>query len=121
MYFLKRRLFSISGNGTLFQKMKLSSVKKHSKILLVETGCLSNLYYVLAAQASGFLIYPLFSNIVSYAKPGSLHLTLQPVCDLLDTIYHVFGYQVLPTQHLPMETQSFIMGGKYFKHMLLFT
>ena len=30
-----------------------------------ETGCLSNLYYLLAAQAPSFLIHSLFQNTVS--------------------------------------------------------
>ena len=52
----------------IFQEIELSSPKKLdtlNKTPLRETGCLSNLYYLLAAQASNFLIYPSFLNIVS--------------------------------------------------------
>ena len=36
-----------------------------NKTPLRETGCLGNLYYLLAAQASSFLIHPPFPNTVS--------------------------------------------------------
>ena len=36
-----------------------------NKTPLGETGCLSNLYYLLPAQAPSFLIHPLFPNTVS--------------------------------------------------------
>ena len=52
--------------------MELSSPKKLSKcfytlnkIHLGETGRLSNLYYLLVAQASSFLIHLFFPNTVS--------------------------------------------------------
>ena len=38
---------------------------KRNKTPLGETRCLSNLYYLLAAQASSFLINPRFPNTVS--------------------------------------------------------
>ena len=37
----------------------------NNKTPVGETGCLSNLYYLLAAQASSFLIHCLFQNTVS--------------------------------------------------------
>ena len=44
--------------------MKLSSpknlIKLFNKTHLGKTECLRNLYYLLAAHASGFLIHPLF-------------------------------------------------------------
>ena len=45
--------------------MELFSSKKLNKTPLGKIECLSNLYYLLAAQASSFLIYPLFLNTVS--------------------------------------------------------
>ena len=58
--------------------MELSSLKKLNTLkiklsYLGETGCLSNLYYLLAAQAPSFLIYPCFPNAVSQTKLDSLH------------------------------------------------
>ena len=61
--------------------MELYSPKKVYYVLiktpLGETGC----YDLLAAQASSFLINPLFPNTVTL---GILHLTLQPLRDLRD-------------------------------------
>ena len=58
--------------------MEPSSLKKLNTLKiklsnLGETGCLSNLYYLLAAQAPSFLIYPCFPNAVSQTKLDSLH------------------------------------------------
>ena len=59
--------------------MELSSLKKPfyalNKTPLGETGCLSNLYYLLAAQASSFVIYPL-----SRTQPVRPHLVDSPHC-----------------------------------------
>ena len=54
---------------------------------------LEDLYYLLAAQASRFLIYRSFSNSVSLTTLRSLHFTVQPLCDLRNAI----GHQVVPT------------------------
>ena len=87
----------ISGNRTF--KPKLENIKKHphqklnktflnflapknlkkifyklDKTPLGETGCLSNLYFLLAAQGSSFLIHPSGTR-------GTMHLNLQPFCD----------------------------------------
>ena len=52
--------------------MKLSKPKNLIKLFYTlnktpigETGCLSSLYYLLAAQAPSFLIHPPFLNTVS--------------------------------------------------------
>ena len=54
-----------------------------------KTGCLSKLYYLLAAQACSFYFsryhHP-FPNTASQATPGSLHLIEQPLCDLRDNM-----------------------------------
>ena len=42
------------------------------KVPLEETGCMSNLYYLLAAQASSFLIHHLFLSAVSLTTLGTL-------------------------------------------------
>ena len=57
----------------IFQEMEISNSQKLlikllytlNKTPLGETGCLSKLYYLLAAQAFSFLIHPLFSDTVS--------------------------------------------------------
>ena len=71
----------ISGNGKpkklvntypekfIFQEIELSCSKKLNtlnKTPLGETGCLSNLYYLLVAQASNFLIHSPFPNTLSW-------------------------------------------------------
>ena len=56
------------------------------KTPLGETKCLNNLHYILTAQVSSFLIHQPFLNKVSYAKLGTLHLTVQPLRDLRDTM-----------------------------------
>ena len=45
-----------------------------------ETGCLSNLYYLLAAEGSSFLVHLPFPNTVSQDTIGTLPLTLQYLC-----------------------------------------
>ena len=65
--------------------MELSSPKKINtlnKTPLGETGCSSNLYYLLTAQSSS-LLFTTFSQTQSV---GSLHLTVQPMCDLRDVV-----------------------------------
>ena len=78
--------------------MELSSTKilKSFFIPIVETGCLSNLYYLLAAQASSVLIYHLSraqsvrTLLVPYHLQCSACLTYRMPC-------HAIGHQVLPT------------------------
>ena len=53
-----------------------------NKTPLGETGCLSNLYYLLAAQSSTFLIYPISQR----GTFGTLSLTVQNLRDLQDAM-----------------------------------
>ena len=93
--------------------MELSCPKKLntlSKTSLGETGCLGNLYYLLAAQASNFLIHSAFPNTVSWTTLDSLHLAVRPFCGLRDAMLL-----------LPREAEYFPRGGKYFNHVPLVT
>ena len=96
---------------------KLNTFNK-TKTPLGESGCLSNLYYLLAAQASSFLIHSPFPNTVSQARFSSLHLNVQLLCVLRNGM-HAIGHQVLPSQPLPKEAEDFPRGGKYFHVPLL--
>ena len=52
------------------------------KTPLEKTGCFSNLYYLLAAQTSTFLLHhPSLSTVIS-TTVGTLHFTMHPLCDL---------------------------------------
>ena len=53
-----------------------------NKPSLGETGWLINPYFLLAAQASSFLIYFSFPNTVSEDTLGTLPLTVQYLCEL---------------------------------------
>ena len=66
-----------------------------------ETGCLSNLYYLLAVQAFSFLIHLPFPNMVGQDIFGTPPLT------------------VLPAQPVPREAESFPRGSKYTKDVSL--
>ena len=68
---------------TFFILIKLYTLNKSP---LGETGCLSNLYYLLAAQSSNFFIYPPFPNTVSQDTFGNLLPTLQYLCDSRDAM-----------------------------------
>ena len=52
--------------------MELSSPKTLNKTPLGETGCLSNLYFLLADQAFSLLIHHPFSNAISQDTFGTL-------------------------------------------------
>ena len=58
------------------------------KTCLGETGCLRNLYYLLAAQASSLFVHPPFLNTVSQDNHGTLPLTVQYLRDLCDAMPH---------------------------------
>ena len=95
------------------QKIKIPTLKKSLffyiffKIPLGETGCLNNLYYLLTAQASSFLIHHPFCNTASQNTFVILSLTMQHLCDLQDpTPLHV--HQVLPTQPLPQGARIYV-------------
>ena len=55
-----------SGNGTFFSPNNLIKLfYTFNETPLGETGCLSNLYYLLTAQTSSFLIHHPFPNTVT--------------------------------------------------------
>ena len=57
----------------IFQEMETGLEElTFNETTLEETGCLSILYYLLAAQASSFLIHCLFLNTVSWDTFGTL-------------------------------------------------
>ena len=70
-----------------------------SKTPLGETGCLSKLYYLLAAQSSSFLIHLHFMNKVSQTTLVPYHL-LCSNCVTFSAPCHVIGNQAIPTQPL---------------------
>ena len=76
----KNKKKSTLKKNLLFWEMELSSPKK---LNIEETGCLSNLYYLLASQIFNSVPFP---NTVSYTTLGILHLTVQLLYDLRDAI-----------------------------------
>ena len=105
--------------------MELSSPKKLFYTLNItpsgESGCLSNLYYLLAAQASSFLIH--FLSRRQSVRPHLVASTtsLCSPCVTYGTSCHAIGHQVLPTQPLPREAEDFLGGDKYSNHVPLLT
>ena len=100
--------------------MKLNFFFPLDKTPLGETGCLSNLYYLLAAQAFSFLIYHVFQKIVSYATPRTLHLNVQPLYHFWDAIPgHWSPNGCHPT--LPRKAEDFPRCGKYPRETPLLT
>ena len=96
----------LSNNSSYFRKRNFLALKKLfytlNKTPLGETGCLSNLYYFLAPQASSFLIHPPFLNTVSQDTFGTLSLPVQYLCDLREAMLrHWSPSSSHPT--LPME------------------
>ena len=100
-----------------FSKMELLALKNlikliytHNKTPLGETGCLSNLYYLLAAQAYSSLI-PKHSQDTFDTLP----LNVQYVCDLPDAMHRHWSPS---TSHptLPWEPENFPQDGKYPKN-----
>ena len=100
--------------------MELSGPKKLNKTPLGETGCLSNLFYSLAAQLSNFLIHPL-SRTQSVTRHLVASTSLYNPCVNYGTLCHAIGLQVLPTQPLPREAEDLPKGGKYFNYVPLLT
>ena len=104
--------------------MKLSSAQKNliklfytlNKTPLSESGCLSNLYYLLAAQASSFLIHLLF-------RRNHLARTWEfpPHCAGLVWLTRHHASQLVTKGFLPTllhrEAEDFPRGGKYFNHV----
>ena len=85
-----------------------------NRTLWGETGCLSNLYYLLASQAASFSIHPFFPNTISQDTFGTIQLTVSYLCDL---------WNVMPchwsknTSHSTLlnKVEDFPRGGKYSK------
>ena len=101
--------------------MKLSGPEKLNKRFytlnktpLGETGCLSSLYYLLAAQVYSLLIHP-FPNTVRQNTFGILPLTVQHLQDAMPR--HWSPCTSHPT--IPVEAKNFPRGGKYPKNVPL--
>ena len=81
------------------------------KTPLGETGWLSHVYCLLAAQASNVLIHPPFPNTVVQEIFGTLPLTLQCLCDIRNVIpCHWSPSTSYPT--FPKWAEDFPRGGK---------
>ena len=82
-----------------------------NKTSLGETGCLRNLFYLLAAKASSFFNSPPFVLTVSQDTFGTLPLTVQYLTELRDDMpCHCSPSTSHPS--LPSEADHFPMGGK---------
>ena len=98
---------------------KLLALQNLNKTPLKETDCLSNLYYLLAAQALGFLIHSLLQT-------QSVRLQLVPCpslctpCVLYRMPCHTIGHQVVPTQ-LFLGKQRISLGVVSILRMCLYT
>ena len=89
-----------------------------NKTPLGETGCLSNLYYLLAVQAFSFLIHLPFQT---WSVRTSLvpHHSLCGACVAYKTPCYDIFHQVLPAQPVPRDAESFPRGSKYPKDVSL--
>ena len=106
----------ISGDRTFLPQSLL--ILTLDKTPLEETGCLRNLYCLLPAQASSFLFYQPFPNTVSCSTLGTLLHTVQPFCELWNTMPpHWSPSASHPT--FPSEAVHFLRGGKYPKDVPL--
>ena len=87
-----------------------------NKTPLGETGCLTSLTFLLAAQTSNFLIHP-FPPPPFRAQSVKLHLvtysSLSRTCVTYRTSCCSIGDQVLPKKFLPREAEDFPRSGKY--------
>ena len=92
---LKRFLYFGKWNF-LAQKNLIKLFNTIYKTPLGETGCFSSLYYLLAAQASSFLIHPL-SQTQSVRTTLVLYHSLYSTCVTYVTPYHTIGYHILIT------------------------
>ena len=70
-------------------------------------------YYLLASQASSFLIYCL-SQTQSIRPQLVASFSLRSPSVTYGTPCHAIAFQVLPTQPLPRESENFLKGDKYF-------
>ena len=89
-----------------------------NKTPLEKTGCLSNLYYLLTARTSSFLIYTI-SLQKSVRSPLVTYPSLYSICVTYRTSCYFIGHQVLPTQPWPREIGDFPRGGKYSNDVFL--
>ena len=103
--------------------MKLSKSKNLIKLFYTlnktpigETGCLSSLYYLLAAQAPSFLIHPPFLNTGSQETFRTLLLTVQYSQDTMSLCHHWSRSTYHPT--LSREAEDFPRGGMYPEDVL---
>ena len=83
-------------NPLLAPKNKIKKFYTLNKIPLGETGCLSYIYYLLAAQASSFLIAP--SLFQSAGTPLVLYHSLCNNCFTYGIPCDAVGYPILPIQ-----------------------
>ena len=82
-----------------------------------EIRCLSNLYYLLAAQICNFLIHPL-SRKQSVRAPLVPYHSLCSTCVTYEMSCHSIGHQVILIKCLPMEADDFPRGGEYPERIL---
>ena len=70
------------------------------KNCLGQTGCLSNLYYLVTAQASGFFIHHLFPNTVSQDNFSTLTLIVQYFYELsiYQNVFTNFSFKIAPSK-----------------------
>ena len=144
------KLFSfkkLNKNSLPLKSSYISRNEKHlikffytlNKTLLGETGCLSNLYYLLAVQASSFLIHflwltwhrvaPEVSTLISlflslirhHPRPEVTTLISYKLCYLQDTLPCQKSPLSLPTKLVPREAKEFPRGDKYPKDVPLHT
>ena len=88
-----------------------------NKTPLGETGCPSNLYFLLTGRSGiQFVDSPHFPT-ESVRLPLVTYPSLCSICVTYRTLCHAIGHQVLPTQPLPMEVENFPRCDKYFKHV----
>ena len=91
-----------------------------NKTPIQEIGCLSYPQFLLAAQASSFLILTHFQT-QSVRSPLLTCHSLLSICVTYEASCCSIAHQLLPTQPLPREAGGFTRGGKYVKQVPLST
>ena len=107
LFELKKWKRSTLKNFLIFQEMELSPPKNLIKLFYTlnktplrveaQAGCLSNLYYWLAAQVSRFLIHFPFQN-TSVRRPLVPYHSLCSTCLTYRAPYHAIGHRMRPAQ-----------------------
>ena len=131
LFELKKWKRSTLKNFLIFQEMELSPPKNLINLLYTlnktplgveaQVGCLSNLYYWLAAQVSRFLIHFPFQN-TSVGGPLVPYHSLCSTCVTYRSRYHAIGHQMRPAQpFLPRGAEDFPGGDKYPGNVPLLT